>query len=63
MLSEINKLERAYRKSFTLYNFKGVACAALGKTEQAIKCYKEAIKINPDFAESILQSWCFTTNE
>jgi tetratricopeptide (TPR) repeat protein len=35
-----------------VWNNKGVACAALGKFEEAIRCYERALELDHAFAEA-----------
>ena len=47
-------LEDNVSKSVLFVNIVGIALSELGKYEEAIECYDEAIRINPDYASAYL---------
>ena len=51
-LNELTKLLVHYPRSVTLYNLEGACFAGLNLFDQAIKSYKQAIEIKPNFAEA-----------
>ena len=46
------KLQKQFPRSINLYNIIGVTNQGLGKLEDAIRAYKQAISLKPDFAEA-----------
>jgi len=53
ILDQAASLLLEFPKSHTLLNIRGTASAALGRHEQAIEDYKNAIKINPDYTDAL----------
>ena len=51
-LSLIDKMLIQFPRSVTLYNLEGACFAGLNLFDQAIKSYKQAIEIKPNFAEA-----------
>ena len=48
-LTELDKLTQSYPNDGTLYFLGGNCYGAMGHFDQAILCYQEAIKVNPNF--------------
>jgi len=51
-LTQALKLLEKFPRSFTLYNIVGVTNHISGKAKEAVRAYKKAISIKPDFAEA-----------
>ena len=50
-ISEAQKLIKVYKKEPFLFNFLGVASVGIGSIDAAIKYYKEALSLNPQYYE------------
>jgi len=51
-LDQALKLQKQFPRSINLYNMIGSANQSLGKLDEAIEAYREAISIKPDFTEA-----------
>ena len=52
-LSQANEMLQQYPSSVALYNILGATNDRLGKFGAAVDCYKQALKIKPDYAEAL----------
>ena len=50
-ISEAQKLTKVYKKEPFLFNFLGVASVGIGSIDAAVKYYKEALSLNPQYYE------------
>ena len=50
-ISEAQKLTKVYKKEPFLFNFLGVASVGIGSIDTAVKYYKEALSLNPQYYE------------
>ena len=50
-ISKAQKLTKVYKKEPFLFNFLGVASVGIGSIDTAVKYYKEALSLNPQYYE------------
>ncbi len=46
------ELLKTYKQSLVLFNILGAALQSIGRFEEAVDCYNQAIQINPDYADA-----------